>query len=108
MELPSTTKRPQKKHLLDGHSRFRCEVGLEERGCATSNEQDEHRLPPLLSSFEFDSRLPSEQASQARERNHISYDISPYGINLPSGMDMSEEKISYICESLKKVMLERK
>jgi len=54
------------------------------------------------------SSLPAyehlEQAHQARQRNHISYQISPYGINLPSGMNMTEEKVAYVCEALKDII----
>lgn len=43
----------------------------------------------------------SKQAQQARRRNRISYEISPFGINLPSGMNMTPEKVKYVCDSLK-------
>lgn len=36
-----------------------------------------------------------------KEKNIISYKISPYGINLPSGMDMTKEKIRYVCKNLR-------
>jgi perosamine synthetase len=51
------------------------------------------------------SSLPAyehlDQAREARQRNRISYQISPYGINLPSGLNMTEEKVSYVCAALK-------
>jgi perosamine synthetase len=46
----------------------------------------------------------SDQANQARHRNQISYQISPYGINLPSGFNMVEEKIRYVCDAIKDIL----
>jgi perosamine synthetase len=43
----------------------------------------------------------SRQAQQASERNHVSYRLSPYGINLPSALTLTEDAVSYVCESLK-------
>jgi perosamine synthetase len=45
-----------------------------------------------------------EQARQARQRNCVSYEISPYGINLPSGLNMTEEKVKYVCKVLKSIL----
>ena len=54
------------------------------------------------------SSLPAyatlRQAGQARQRNPISYQISPYAINLPSGFNMTSEKVRYVCESLKEIV----
>ena len=54
------------------------------------------------------SSLPAyrhlEAAQQARQRNHVSYRISPYGINLPSGMNMTAEKVKYVCDALKDIL----
>lgn len=47
------------------------------------------------------------QARDAARRNPVSYRISPYGINLPCGMDMTEEKIAYVCESFKAYIHEK-
>ena len=38
----------------------------------------------------------TEQARQARARNQVSYEISPYGVNLPSGMNLTEDKVRYV------------
>jgi perosamine synthetase len=46
----------------------------------------------------------TEQAARARERNRVSYRVTPYGLNLPSGMNMTEEKVAYVCEALKGVL----
>jgi perosamine synthetase len=54
------------------------------------------------------SSLPAyqslEQAQQARQRNHISYQISPYGLNLPCGMNMTEKKVKFVCAALKNIL----
>jgi len=46
----------------------------------------------------------SEQAKQAQQRNKIAYKISPYGLNLPSGMNMTEKKVAYVCKVLKSIL----
>jgi len=45
-----------------------------------------------------------EEAIKAKARNTVSYSISPYGINLPSGMKMSEERVKYVCGALQEVI----
>ena len=46
----------------------------------------------------------SDQARQARERNRVSYQICPYGINLPSGLLLTRNQVAYVCNALKEVM----
>ena len=46
----------------------------------------------------------TEQARQARARNQVSYEISPYGVNLPSGMNLTEDKVRYVCSTLKDIL----
>ncbi len=77
------------------------------------------RLMALLSERHIDSRpffyplssLPAyedlEQAQQARQRNHVSYQISPYAVNLPSGLNMTEEKVRYVCDALRDILQQR-
>ena len=43
--------------------------------------------------------LDHPEAKLARARNHNAYRISPVGINLPSGMNMSVEKVDWVCEA---------
>jgi perosamine synthetase len=43
----------------------------------------------------------TEEAGRARARNSVAYRITPYGINLPSGLNLTEEKIAYVCDALK-------
>ena len=51
------------------------------------------------------SSLPAycelDQAKVAMKRNEISYRLSPYGINLPSALNMTEDKVRYVCTILK-------
>lgn len=44
------------------------------------------------------------EAELAKTRNTTSYTVSPYGVNLPSGMNMDEEKVNYVCEVLKELL----
>lgn len=46
----------------------------------------------------------SPQAKVARERNVISQRISPYGVNLPSGLHMTREKVKYVCAELRNAL----
>jgi len=43
-------------------------------------------------------------AIEAKERNAVSYRISPCGVNLPCGMNMTKESVKYVCDVLKKVV----
>ncbi|MCL0034116.1 DegT/DnrJ/EryC1/StrS family aminotransferase [Thermodesulfovibrionales bacterium] len=45
-----------------------------------------------------------EQAKQAQQRNKNAYKISPYGLNLPSSMNMTKEKVDYVCQVLKPII----
>ena len=48
-----------------------------------------------------------EQARRARARNLIAYRVTPYGINLPSGLNLTEEKVAFVCEVLKAALEKR-
>lgn len=73
---------------------------------------DKEQLTGLLGERNIDSRpffrplssIPayagSTQANEARQRNHVSYQIAPFGVNLPSGLNLDEEKVEYVCNSL--------
>lgn len=52
-----------------------------------------------LSSIPAYASLP--QAEEARARNRVSYEICPYGINLPSGLNLTTEHVKYVCDKLK-------
>ena len=74
------------------------------------------RLIELMSARNIDCRpffyppssLPAyehlDQARQARQRNQVSYQISPYGINLPSGLNITKEQVVYVCDALKDII----
>jgi perosamine synthetase len=46
----------------------------------------------------------TEQAARARGRNHVSYRLTPYGLNLPSGLNMTREKVGVVCDALEDVL----
>lgn len=55
-----------------------------------------------LSSIPAYAHLP--QAQKARERNRVSYEICPYGLNFPSGLNLTRETVSYVCTEFKKIL----
>jgi perosamine synthetase len=57
-----------------------------------------------LSSIPAYAQMP--QAERARQRNTVSYEIAPFGINLPSGLNLDEETVDYVCRSLEAVLQE--
>jgi perosamine synthetase len=56
---------------------------------------------PLSSLPAYDNM---EQAKQSRQRNHITYQLSPYGINLPSALNMTEARVKYVCDTFKEIL----
>lgn len=49
----------------------------------------------------------SPEAAKARERNHASYRISPWGINLPSGLNLGRQDVQRVAHSFKAILRER-
>ncbi|MDX6303656.1 MAG: perosamine synthetase [Blastocatellia bacterium] len=49
----------------------------------------------------------TEQAAVARSRNDVAYRLTPYGINLPSGLNMDREKVAYVSEALKSILMKQ-
>jgi perosamine synthetase len=43
-------------------------------------------------------------ARKARRRNNVAYRISPYGVNLPCGMNMDEERVEFVFNAIKEVI----
>jgi len=43
----------------------------------------------------------SEAARQARERNQVSYRVSPWGLNLPSAMNLTQPQVNFVCAGFK-------
>ena len=54
------------------------------------------------------SSLPAyqqlEQAKQARQVNHVSYQVSRRALNLPSALNLNRDKVKYVCQTLKAVL----
>lgn len=54
------------------------------------------------------SNLPaythSKEAEIARQRNVVSYRISPFAINLPSALNLTESQVQQVCAALKSVL----
>jgi perosamine synthetase len=46
----------------------------------------------------------SPEAEKARQRNRVCYRISPYGINLPSGLNLQPEQVKRVSEAFKKIL----
>ena len=71
------------------------------------------QLQDYLKTFNIDTRpffhplsfIPAyretEEAQGMREKNPVSYEIAPLGINLPSGLDMNYNKVERVCEKVK-------
>jgi len=45
---------------------------------------------------------------RAQERNKVSYRISPYAVNLPSGLNLTRETVQYVCDRLKALLAQPK
>jgi perosamine synthetase len=58
------------------------------------------------------SSLPAyhdtNKARKAQNFNKISYEISPFGVNLPSALNLTEEKVDFVCKVLKNDILKIK
>ena len=73
-------------------------------------------LMAALSSYQVDSRpffyplssLPAyshlPQAALCRTSNQISYRISARGVNLPSGLNLTNGQVQYVCDSLRAIL----
>jgi perosamine synthetase len=46
------------------------------------------------------------EAERARKCNCVSYQISPVAINLPSGLNLTPEKVRFVCDNLKALLRE--
>jgi perosamine synthetase len=57
-----------------------------------------------LSSLPAYASLP--HARRCQDENAVSYAISPWGLNLPSGFDMTPERVAYVCERLRESVSE--
>jgi len=55
-----------------------------------------------LSSLPAYADLP--QARVAAQRNSVAYRLSPYGINLPSGLQLTQDDVHRVCRALKTIL----
>lgn len=55
-----------------------------------------------LSSLPAYAELP--QAQIAAKRNQHAYQISPYGINLPSALSLTQEDVEVVCQQLREIL----
>ena len=46
----------------------------------------------------------SPEAQVARQRNQVSYRISPLGVNLPSALSLTEDQADFVCEEIKSIL----
>lgn len=44
------------------------------------------------------------EAGKARQRNAVSYRLSPHGVNLPSGLNLTKETVTYVTDNLKGIL----
>ena len=44
------------------------------------------------------------EAAVARKRNEVSYRLSPWGINLPSAMNLTLEQVQRVAETLLRIL----
>jgi len=77
---------------------------------------EKEQLMALLGERDIDTRpffyplsmLPayenSKQAQLAQKDNQIAYQISPYGVNFPSALSLTEEQVNYVCGVLRDLL----
>ena len=44
------------------------------------------------------------EAERARQRNRVSYALSPWGVNLPSALSLTREQVRRVCDVLKEIL----
>jgi perosamine synthetase len=45
------------------------------------------------------------EAVAAAKRNTVSYELSPWGINLPSGLNLDEAKVDRVCDAIRSILM---
>ena len=45
----------------------------------------------------------SRNSKEAQKRNIVSYKVTPRGINLPSGLHLTQEQVKYVCDTIKEI-----
>jgi perosamine synthetase len=86
--------------------------------CAPSTGLKKFRMMDLLAERGIDTRpffsplssLPAyaghPQADRALQRNRTSYDLADQGVNLPSGLQLNEDDVAYVCGALEEIIAE--
>jgi perosamine synthetase len=49
----------------------------------------------------------SLDSAAARRRNRVSYEISPYGVNLPSALSLMQQDVAYVADALRAIVSRR-
>jgi perosamine synthetase len=84
---------------------FNPKFGLEKEEIMRRMKEKNIDLRPFfypLSAEPAYSAFPSVYTAQ--KQNVVSYRISPYGVNLPCGMNMTSERVNYVCDAVKTVV----
>lgn len=80
-------------------------LGLEKEAVIVAMEEHDIDVRPFFYPL---SSLPayadSPEATRARERNATAYTLSRLGFNLPSGYDMTEERVYRVCSALEQTL----
>ncbi|MBY0550362.1 MAG: DegT/DnrJ/EryC1/StrS family aminotransferase [Candidatus Obscuribacterales bacterium] len=54
------------------------------------------------------SQLPAyahlDSAKGAEQRNPVAYELSPYGINLPSALSLTRDQVQFVCETVRSIV----
>ena len=84
---------------------FDPEFGLKKEDIMRMMKEKEIDLRPFFYPLSSEPAYNTlTQAKKARRRNKVAYRISPYGVNLPCGMNMTYRHVKYVCNIVKKVV----
>ena len=79
--------------------------GLEkERLMAELNERGVDSRPFFYPLSSLPAYSGSQQAQAAQQRNRVAYTLAPFGINLPSALNLTETQVTYVCDALKEIL----
>jgi perosamine synthetase len=82
------------------------ELGITKEQLMSGLERDGIDCRPFfhpLSSIPAYRELPQAQLAQAR--NTVAYELSPYGVNLPSGLTITKELVDTVCRKVNETLL---
>lgn len=72
---------------------------------------DQYRIDARPFFYPISSMPPYKKYCRGKKmhkENPVSYRMSPYGISPPSGMNLTEADVDYVCTSFKKILREKK